>query len=85
MVGGIAAGHARHQEGKLPYKWTWHQTQQNITKATLILTAIASLVVTDYTRAQIPNTWTRDQLVHLHGSRAVNIERAGSELAASPS
>ena len=48
--------------------------------ATLILMAIASLVVADYAGAQIPNTWTREKLIHLYGSRAVNIERTGSEI-----
>jgi hypothetical protein len=49
-------------------------------KIVSIVMAIASLIVTDYATAQIPNTWTREQLIHLYGSRAVNIERIGSQI-----
>ena len=49
-------------------------------KAILILMAIASLTVADYARAKIPNTWTREKLINLYGSRAVNVERTGSEI-----
>ena len=42
--------------------------------------AIASLIIADYAKAQIPNTWTREQLISLYGSRAVSVERTGSQI-----